>query len=99
MSTSFNRLRPVSNSFMELEALLARYPGVNTQEIAEIGGLVAHLSLIEEAILSSSKDHAEKLHNFRREHGDSYRVPTKELVAVLSFPILIAVARLWWAFA
>ncbi|NIJ16296.1 hypothetical protein [Sphingobium vermicomposti] len=99
MLTSYNRLRPVSNSLIELEALLDRYPQVHKNEIAEIGGLVARLSLIEEAILSSRKDRAEKLYNFRREHGDHHRVPTTELVAFLSFPILIAAALLWWAFA
>lgn len=99
MWTSSNPLRPVSSAFMQLEALLDRYPGVNTQEIAEIGGLVAQLSLIEEAILIVQQGSCGTAVPFPPGAWRRLSWPMKELVAVLSFPILVAVALLWWAFA
>lgn len=99
MSTSYNRLRPVSDSFIRFQTLLDRYPDIHKQELAELGELVPRLTLMEEAILSSSEDRSEKLYQFRREHRDSQRVPAIELIAFLSLPALIAAGLFWWIFA
>lgn len=99
MSTVYNRLRPASQSFMRLQTLLDRYPNIHEQELGELGELASNLTLMEEAILSGSEHRSKTLHQFRRDHTKSQRVPVAELIAFLSLPTLLAAILLWWFFA
>jgi hypothetical protein len=98
MATSYERMRPRSETTLRVEALLSRYPNLSEQELAELINLFPYLNLLDQGLMTSDDRLAGKLRNFHREHGRKLKTQMSGLIAFLSVPTLLALFILWWVF-
>ncbi|MGZ8335671.1 MAG: hypothetical protein ACXWU1_03305 [Allosphingosinicella sp.] len=99
MATSYDRLRPRSETALRAEALLDRYPNLSEQELAELINLFPQLSLLDQGLLTADERLSGKLADFHRHHGRKLKTSKADLVVFLAFPAVLAMFMLWWVVA
>ncbi|WP_380872147.1 hypothetical protein ACFB49_31000 [Sphingomonas sp. DBB INV C78] len=70
---------------------------MSARELAELIELFPNMTLLDKRMVSGDGELARKLADFDRDHGDKFRAPLAELIAVLTLPLLLALFTLWWA--
>jgi hypothetical protein len=101
MVTDFHeRFRPPSETTVQAEALLSRYPNLSEVELATLINLFPYIRILDLGLMTSDERLGGKLDAFRREHGNRLRTPISSLIAFAAVPAIIVVAGLlWWALA
>ena len=95
MATSYNRLRPRSDTALEIESLLGRYPRLSQQELAKLIELMPDLPMLDQVLITADDRLAAKLAHFLRDHRNKLKAPFDAL-AQLAFPAVLAGLALWW---
>lgn len=96
-SLSYNRFRPPSETTLEAEALLQRYPNLSEAELATLINLFPYIRILDLGMMTFDDRLAGKLDAFHRDHGDKLRTPISWLIAILAVPaILILTGLSWW---
>ncbi len=91
------RFRPPSETTVEAEALLMRYPNLSEVELATLINLFPYIRILDLGMMTSDDRLAGKLDAFHRDHGKRLRTPGWALIAILAVPAVILVASLlWW---
>ena len=94
----YSRLRGSSQSTLDVEMLLARYPRLDAQELAHLIESFPALPLIDKAVITADEQLSEKLAVFYRDHRRELEAPIAFLFVSLILPIIAASAALWWLF-
>jgi hypothetical protein len=95
MATTYDRARPRSGTSLRAEALLARYPNLSEQELAELINLFSRLTMVDQAVMAADERVAEKLVEFHRRHGEDLSVLTGERTRLLVWAAMAAALILW----
>jgi hypothetical protein len=96
METSYDRLRPRSETALRAETLLDRYPNLSEPELAELINLFPGLSLIDQGLMTADERLSGRLADF---HRDKLKVRKVDLIIFLAFPAFLAIFTLWWLLA
>jgi hypothetical protein len=96
MATPYTRARPRSEATLRVEALLARYPNLGEQELAELIDLLPTLSILDQGLMTADTDLSEKLVEFSRDHGKALKSRLSSLILFLAVPIAFAAITLWF---
>ena len=99
METSYDRLRPRSETALRAETLLDRYPNLSETELAELINLFPGLSLIDQGLMTADERLSGRLADFHRDHGEKLKVRKIDLIIFLAFPAFLAIFTLWWLLA
>ena len=99
MATSYDRLRPRSESALRAQVLLDRYPNLSEQQLAELINLLPSLSWLDQGLMTTDERLSDKFADFHLRHGDKLKAGKLDLVVTLAIPVLLAVFALWWVLA
>ena len=96
MATQFYpRSRPPSESTLRVQALLARYPNLSEQELAELINLFHYLRLLDVGLMSADDRLSDKLADFRRDHGHALVRPREKLIMALALSAIFVLGLAW----
>lgn len=70
MSTVYDRARPRSGTIVRVEQLLARYPNLCEQELAELINLYPYLNMVARGLIAADERLGDNLETFYRDHGE-----------------------------
>jgi hypothetical protein len=89
-------VRRACRKTQEAERLLARYPRLDSFELARLVAIFPDLPLIDKAVMTADDALSDKLAAFYRDHGDELSVSSRLLSLLLILPVAAAGAALWW---
>jgi len=95
MATSYHRLRPRSDTALQVESLLGQYPRLSQQELAKLIDLMPDLPMLDQVLITADDRLAAKLADFLRDHRTKLKAPFHALVQ-LALPAALAGLALWW---
>lgn len=98
MATSYDRLKPRSETALRVETLLARYPDLGEQELAELINLFPRVSLLDQGLMTADDSLSDRLADFHRDHGAKFKTSMPVMIAFLAFPVILTIVALWSAF-
>lgn len=96
MATTYRRVRPRSDTALQVEGLLGRYPRLSDDELAKLIDLTPNLSMLDQVLITADNRMAAQLADFLRDHRSSLRTPRGERFALLMLPAILATLSLWW---
>ena len=95
----YSRARPRPDAALRMEALLARYPNLCEQELAEMIDLFPTLRILDHGLITADRFLSGKLAAFERDHARELRAPLSSLVAFLAIPLAFAITTFWFMVA
>ena len=99
MATQVMMVRPPSETTVEAEALLKRYPNLSEVELATLINLFPYIRTLDLGLMTADDRLAPKLDAFHRDHGQKLKTPLSSLLFFLAVPAIIVVGGLLrWAF-
>lgn len=98
MATSYRRLRPRSDTALQVESLLGRYPHLSQEDLAKLIDLIPDLRMLDQVLITADDRLATKLAHFLRDHRSNLKAPMITL-AQLALPAVLAGLALWWLFS
>lgn len=96
---TYARSPDLSDSALQAETLLNRYPDLTEQELASLIRTFASLPLLDFGLLAADERLGEKLDAFYRDHGDKLRTTPFGLMWSVAIPAVLAFALLLWLVA
>lgn len=97
MTTQFySWMQESSRKLFDTEALLTRYPRLESHELSRLIETLPALSSIDRAVLTADDQFSEKLSHFYRDHHRMIEAPMLSLLMFALLPLLAASVRLWW---
>ncbi len=95
-SNPYSRARSPSQTALEVETLLDRYPHLSREEIARLVGAYPYLPMLDYALITADERLAGKIDAFHRDHGHKLRTPLNRLLGFVAMPAAVAAGLLWW---
>ena len=94
------RFRPPSETTVEAETLLMRYPNLSEGELATLINLFPYIRILDLGMMTSDDRLAGKLDAFHHDHGKRLGTPSSSLIVFLALSAaLVFASLLWWALA
>lgn len=91
---AYSRSRPPSETGLQVEMLLARYPKLSEYELEALIDAVPYLSMRDYALMTADSQFVEKLVAFERDHGEKLWRPVTSLLSLIMFGIIIVAGTL-----
>jgi nitric oxide reductase activation protein len=94
------RTHPLSRAATEAEALLRRYPTLESRELDRLVAIFPDLAILDIGLMSMDADLSKKLDRFRQDHADRLEPSAaKSIMFVLTYlalPVMMTIGFLWW---
>jgi len=98
-SRYYARARPRSETTLRTESLLARYPDLSAQEVAELIELFPSLPILDRGLMTADETLSRNLAAFERDHGSKLRGAGAPLLWFFAFPVILVIGVAWWLLA
>ena len=82
---------------MRAQALLARYPNLGEQELAELINLFHYLRLLDVSLIAADERLSDQLADFRRDHGRAVPMSRETLIMALALAAILVLGVAWLA--